>query len=88
MQSVLGGTPSQLSNKLPGFSDSSMGATDFLEKFPGMARLNSQSFLDSHSISPIDSETSGFSSGSDHLSDLLVRTLQIQCGTVQSKDRN
>ncbi|XP_057193605.1 cytoplasmic polyadenylation element-binding protein 1 isoform X1 [Triplophysa rosa] len=71
LQSVLGGTPSQLSKKLPSFSDSSMGATDFLEKFPGMARLNSQSFLDSHSISPIDSETSGFSSGSDHLSDLL-----------------
>jgi len=38
-----------------------------------MARLSSQSFLDSHSISPVDSETSGFSSGSDHLSDLLVR---------------
>ncbi|XP_051998347.1 cytoplasmic polyadenylation element-binding protein 1 isoform X1 [Xyrauchen texanus] len=71
LQGILG-TPSQLSNKLPSYSnESSIGATDFLEKFPGMARLNSQSFLDSHSISPVDSETSGFSSGSDHLSDLL-----------------
>uniref|UniRef100_A0A4W5QEC7 Cytoplasmic polyadenylation element binding protein 1 n=1 Tax=Hucho hucho TaxID=62062 RepID=A0A4W5QEC7_9TELE len=50
-------------------------AADFLEKFPGMARmtsrLDSRSFLDSRSSSPVDSETSGFSSGSDHLSDLL-----------------
>ncbi|XP_062327058.1 cytoplasmic polyadenylation element-binding protein 1 isoform X3 [Osmerus eperlanus] len=50
-------------------------AADFLDKFPGMARmggrLDSRSFLDSRSSSPVDSETSGFSSGSDHLSDLL-----------------
>lgn len=72
VQGILG-TPSQLSNKLPSYSEPSIGAADFLEKFPGMARLSSQSFLDSHSISPVDSETSGFSSGSDHLSDLLVR---------------
>ncbi|XP_059390374.1 cytoplasmic polyadenylation element-binding protein 1 isoform X3 [Carassius carassius] len=65
------GTPSHLSNRLPSYSEPSIGATDFLERFPGMARLNSQSFLDSNSISPVDSETSGFSSGSDHLSDLL-----------------
>uniref|UniRef100_A0A8C2GZL1 Cytoplasmic polyadenylation element binding protein 1b n=1 Tax=Cyprinus carpio TaxID=7962 RepID=A0A8C2GZL1_CYPCA len=70
LQGILG-TPSHLSNKLPSYSEPSIGATDFLERFPGMARLNSQSFLDSHSISPVDSETSGFSSGSDHLSDLL-----------------
>nr|XP_020461446.1 cytoplasmic polyadenylation element-binding protein 1 isoform X3 [Monopterus albus] len=48
---------------------------DFLEKFPGMARLanrlDSSSFLDSRSSSPEDSETSGFSSGSDHLCDML-----------------
>jgi len=71
VQGILG-TPS-VSNKRPSYSEPSIGATDFLEKFPGMARLSSQSFLDSHSISPVDSETSGFSSGSDHLSDLLVR---------------
>uniref|UniRef100_A0A8C2A032 Cytoplasmic polyadenylation element binding protein 1b n=1 Tax=Cyprinus carpio TaxID=7962 RepID=A0A8C2A032_CYPCA len=70
LQGILG-TPSRLSNKFPSYSEPSIGASDFLEKFPGMARLNSQSFLDSHSISPVDSETSGFSSGSDHLSDLL-----------------
>lgn len=50
---------------------------DFLEKFPSMARmanrLDSSSFLDSRSSSPEDSETSGFSSGSDHLCDMLVR---------------
>lgn len=49
---------------------------DFLEKFPSMARmanrLDSSSFLDSRSSSPEDSETSGFSSGSDHLCDMLV----------------
>lgn len=69
-------TPNQLSNKFPNYSEPSIGATDFLEKFPSMARLNSQSFLDTHSISPVDSETSGFSSGSDHLSDLLVGVLR------------
>ncbi|MEQ2215902.1 hypothetical protein XENOCAPTIV_007577 [Xenoophorus captivus] len=55
---------------------------DFLEKFPGMARmanrLDSSSFLDSRSSSPEDSETSGFSSGSDHLCDMLVRCM-IYC---------
>uniref|UniRef100_A0A4W4H2H4 RRM domain-containing protein n=1 Tax=Electrophorus electricus TaxID=8005 RepID=A0A4W4H2H4_ELEEL len=63
----------QLLNKPPVFSsnESSTGASDFLEKFPGLARMNSRSLLGSHSSSPVDSETSGFSSGSDHLSDLL-----------------
>lgn len=61
--------------KPPGYEP--MGtAADFLDKFPVMARmanrLDSRSFLDSRSSSPVDSETSGFSSGSDHLSDLLV----------------
>lgn len=54
---------------------------DFLEKFPSMARmanrLDSSSFLDSRSSSPEDSETSGFSSGSDHLCDMLVSTEQF-----------
>ncbi|XP_006629001.2 cytoplasmic polyadenylation element-binding protein 1a isoform X2 [Lepisosteus oculatus] len=49
--------------------------TDFLDRFPGMAprnsRLESRSLLDSRSSSPADSELSGFSSGSDHLCDLL-----------------
>ncbi|XP_077942120.1 cytoplasmic polyadenylation element-binding protein 1 isoform X1 [Gasterosteus aculeatus] len=53
---------------------------DFLEKFPSMARmasrLDSSSLLDSRSSSPEDSETSGFSSGSDHLCDMLS-TLRI-----------
>ncbi|XP_075713964.1 cytoplasmic polyadenylation element-binding protein 1 isoform X3 [Rhinoderma darwinii] len=34
-------------------------------------RLDSRSILDSRSSSPSDSDTSGFSSGSDHLSDLI-----------------
>ncbi|XP_076854471.1 cytoplasmic polyadenylation element-binding protein 1 isoform X1 [Brachyhypopomus gauderio] len=63
----------QLLNKPPVFSsnESCGGPSDFLEKFPGLARMNSRSLLGSHSSSPVDSETSGFSSGSDHLSDLL-----------------
>ncbi|XP_048825496.1 LOW QUALITY PROTEIN: cytoplasmic polyadenylation element-binding protein 1-like [Brienomyrus brachyistius] len=48
---------------------------DFQERFSNMARLSSRleshSLLDSRSSSPVDSETSGFSSGSDHLCDLL-----------------
>ncbi|XP_061617268.1 cytoplasmic polyadenylation element-binding protein 1-like isoform X3 [Phyllopteryx taeniolatus] len=53
---------------------------DFLEKFPAMARmanrLDSSSFLESRSSSPEDSELSGFSSGSEHLCDMLS-TLRI-----------
>uniref|UniRef100_A0A3Q4HYD6 Cytoplasmic polyadenylation element binding protein 1a n=1 Tax=Neolamprologus brichardi TaxID=32507 RepID=A0A3Q4HYD6_NEOBR len=60
--------------------DSMSMTADFLEKFPGVARmanrLDSCSFLDSRSSSPEDSETSGFSSGSDHLCDMLS-TLRI-----------
>ncbi|XP_051919128.1 cytoplasmic polyadenylation element-binding protein 1-like isoform X2 [Hippocampus zosterae] len=56
-------------------SESMSMTADFLEKFPGMARmanrLDSSCFLDSRSSSPEDSETSGFSSGSDHLCDVL-----------------
>ncbi|KAM3877496.1 cytoplasmic polyadenylation element-binding protein 1-like isoform 2-T2 [Diretmus argenteus] len=82
---LLGMLNSPLGNLLgkpPGYLPSEpMGTTaDFLDKFPGMARmanrLDSRSFLDSRSSSPVDSETSGFSSGSDHLCDLLS-TLRI-----------
>uniref|UniRef100_A0A3B5KZS3 RRM domain-containing protein n=1 Tax=Xiphophorus couchianus TaxID=32473 RepID=A0A3B5KZS3_9TELE len=68
---------SSILGKPPGYlPHESMNVTaDFLEKFPGMARmvnrLDSSSFLDSRSSSPEDSETSGFSSGSDHLCDVL-----------------
>lgn len=67
----------QLLNKPQGLitNEPSTGASDFLEKFPALARMNSRSLLGSHSSSPVDSETSGFSSGSDHLSDLLVSWL-------------
>ncbi|XP_066509964.1 cytoplasmic polyadenylation element-binding protein 1-like isoform X2 [Hoplias malabaricus] len=73
--SMLGmlGSPLSHLNKPQGFSsnESSGRPSDFLEKFPALARLNSRSLLGSHSSSPVDSETSGFSSGSDQLSDLL-----------------
>uniref|UniRef100_A0A669E495 Cytoplasmic polyadenylation element binding protein 1a n=1 Tax=Oreochromis niloticus TaxID=8128 RepID=A0A669E495_ORENI len=71
-----------LLGKPPGYlpPDSMSMTADFLEKFPGVARmanrLDSCSFLDSRSSSPEDSETSGFSSGSDHLCDMLS-TLRI-----------
>ncbi|KAK2524614.1 Cpeb1, partial [Columba guinea] len=49
--------------------------SDLSEKFstPMLrnSRLDSRSLLDSRSSSPSDSDTSGFSSGSDHLSDLI-----------------
>ncbi|XP_077375041.1 cytoplasmic polyadenylation element-binding protein 1-like isoform X2 [Festucalex cinctus] len=67
--SVLGKPPAYLP------SESLSMTADFLEKFPGMARmasrLDSSCFLDSRSSSPEDSETSGVSSGSDHLCDVL-----------------
>ena len=47
-----------------------------LDKFPAPSvrgsRLDTRPILDSRSSSPSDSDTSGFSSGSDHLSDLIV----------------
>ncbi|XP_013979405.2 cytoplasmic polyadenylation element-binding protein 1a isoform X2 [Salmo salar] len=46
-----------------------LGTTDLLAMFPGLS--HGRSFLDSRCSSPADSETSGFSSGSDHLSELL-----------------
>ncbi|CAB1323611.1 unnamed protein product [Coregonus sp. 'balchen'] len=53
-----------------------LGTTDLLAKFPGLSRggnprMEGHSLLDSRCSSPADSETSGFSSGSDHLSELL-----------------
>ncbi|KAM8876715.1 cytoplasmic polyadenylation element-binding protein 1-like isoform 3-T3 [Synchiropus picturatus] len=64
------------SNYLP--NENSVTA-DFLEKFPRMARmanrLDSSSFCEPHS-SPEDSDTSCFSTSSDHICDLLS-TLQI-----------
>ncbi|XP_021420738.2 cytoplasmic polyadenylation element-binding protein 1a isoform X2 [Oncorhynchus mykiss] len=53
-----------------------LGTTDLLAMFPGLShggnpRVEGRSFLDSRCSSPADSETSGFSSGSDHLSELL-----------------
>ncbi|XP_077420468.1 cytoplasmic polyadenylation element-binding protein 1-like isoform X2 [Vanacampus margaritifer] len=67
--SILGKPPAYLP------SESLSMTADFLEKFPGMARmasrLDSSCFLDSRSSSPEDSETSGVSSGSDHLCDVL-----------------
>uniref|UniRef100_A0AAQ5XRX8 RRM domain-containing protein n=1 Tax=Amphiprion ocellaris TaxID=80972 RepID=A0AAQ5XRX8_AMPOC len=82
MLGMLGSPFNSLLGKPPGYlPPESMSMTaDFLEKFPGMARmanrLDSSSFLDSRSSSPEDSETSGFSSGSDHLCDMLS-TLRI-----------
>ncbi|XP_061565383.1 cytoplasmic polyadenylation element-binding protein 1-like isoform X5 [Cololabis saira] len=82
MLGILNSPFSSLLEKPPGYlPHESMSMTaDFLEKFPGMARmtnrLDSSSFLDSRSSSPEDSETSGFSSGSDHLCDMLS-TLRI-----------
>uniref|UniRef100_A0A674BSL9 Cytoplasmic polyadenylation element binding protein 1a n=1 Tax=Salmo trutta TaxID=8032 RepID=A0A674BSL9_SALTR len=51
-----------------------LGTTDLLAMFPGLSHgglSHGRSFLDSRCSSPADSETSGFSSGSDHLSELL-----------------
>lgn len=78
--SILGKSPGYLPHE-------SMSMTaDFLEKFPGIARmanrLDSIPFLDSRSSSPEDSETSGFSSGSDHLCDMLVRDTQTPAAPV------
>ncbi|XP_034015946.1 cytoplasmic polyadenylation element-binding protein 1-like isoform X4 [Thalassophryne amazonica] len=77
MLSILNSPLGNILGKPPSYlpTESMSMTADFLEKFPGMARvanrLDSRSFLDSRSSSPVDSETSGFSSGSDHLCDLL-----------------
>ncbi|XP_056134106.1 cytoplasmic polyadenylation element-binding protein 1 isoform X2 [Lampris incognitus] len=81
MRGILNSPLGNLLGKPPAYLPEPMSTTaDFLEKFPVMARmanrLDSRSFLDSRSSSPVDSETSGFSSGSDHISDLLS-TLRI-----------
>lgn len=65
---VLGKTPLSFLSLDPLGSD--------LDKFPAPSvrgsRLDTRPILDSRSSSPSDSDTSGFSSGSDHLSDLIV----------------
>uniref|UniRef100_A0A8C9SX44 Cytoplasmic polyadenylation element binding protein 1b n=2 Tax=Scleropages formosus TaxID=113540 RepID=A0A8C9SX44_SCLFO len=76
MFGMLGRPLGNMLSKPPGLpSHKPQGAADFLDKFPGMARMNSRldsrSLLDSRCSSPADSETSGFSSSSDHLCDLL-----------------
>ncbi|KAM9825052.1 cytoplasmic polyadenylation element-binding protein 1-like isoform 2-T2 [Syngnathus typhle] len=77
MLGILNSPYSSILGKPPSYppSESVNMTADFLEKFPGMARmvtrLDSSCFLDSRSSSPEDSETSGFSSGSDHLCDVL-----------------
>nr|XP_051690202.1 cytoplasmic polyadenylation element-binding protein 1 isoform X2 [Oryctolagus cuniculus] len=49
--------------------------SDLVDKFPAPSvrgsRLDTRPILDSRSSSPSDSDTSGFSSGSDHFSDLI-----------------
>ncbi|XP_063202769.1 cytoplasmic polyadenylation element-binding protein 1 isoform X5 [Chroicocephalus ridibundus] len=78
-QSVLGMLNNPLGNVLGkppmGFLPLDPIGSDLSEKFstPTLrsSRLDSRSLLDSRSSSPSDSDTSGFSSGSDHLSDLI-----------------
>lgn len=78
-QSVLSMLSSPLGNVLGkpplGFLPLDPIGSDISEKFSAPAlrnsRLDSRSLLDSRSSSPSDSDTSGFSSGSDHLSDLI-----------------
>ncbi|XP_076863062.1 cytoplasmic polyadenylation element-binding protein 1a isoform X2 [Brachyhypopomus gauderio] len=57
-------------------SQGSLGGGDLLEHFPSLARMHPgiepRSLLNSGSSSPVNSETSGISSGSDHLSSLRV----------------
>ncbi|XP_078541110.1 cytoplasmic polyadenylation element-binding protein 1 isoform X4 [Lissotriton helveticus] len=77
--SVLGMLHSPLGNVLGkppmGFLPmDSLGSSDLVDKIPANLLRNSRldrSILDSRSSSPSDSDTSGFSSGSDHLSDLI-----------------
>lgn len=69
---VLGLWPSPLSSALDtlqGFQrQCSLGGGDLLDYFPSLTRMTeSLSLLNSGSSSPVDSETSGVSSGSDHL---------------------
>lgn len=69
---VLGLWPSPLASaldNLQGFqSQGPLGGGDLLEYFPGLTRMTeSLSLINSGSSSPVDSETSGISSGSDHL---------------------
>ncbi|XP_043933746.1 cytoplasmic polyadenylation element-binding protein 1 isoform X1 [Protopterus annectens] len=77
--SVLNMLSSPLENLLPkaplGFTSIDPIGTDLMDKLSSpvvrSTRMESRSVLDSRSSSPSDSDTSGFSSGSDHLSDLI-----------------
>ncbi|KAL0967897.1 hypothetical protein UPYG_G00259380 [Umbra pygmaea] len=95
--SMLGmlGSPS----KPPGFQPlEPTGPTDLLAKFCGLSsggkpHVDRRSFLDTRSSSPADSETSGFSSGSDHLSELLSSLrisppVPFMMSSVQQRDPN
>ncbi|XP_026856408.2 cytoplasmic polyadenylation element-binding protein 1a [Electrophorus electricus] len=57
-------------------SQGSLGGGDLLEHFPSLARIplgiEPRSLLNSGSSSPVNSETSGVSSASDHLSSLRI----------------
>lgn len=83
---------SSIIGKPPGYlpAESESMTADFLAKFDSMARMASHR-LDSRSSSPEDSETSGFSSGSDHLCDMLVRKWILSprcnpdCGSHRTK---
>lgn len=63
--------------------------SDLVDKFPAPSvrgsRLDTRPILDSRSSSPSDSDTSGFSSGSDHLSDLIVCNL-LQSGSGRARE--
>lgn len=76
---VLGKTPLSFLSLDPLGSD--------LDKFPAPSvrgsRLDTRPILDSRSSSPSDSDTSGFSSGSDHLSDLIVCNMLRNGGCVE-----
>lgn len=67
--------------------------SDLVDKFPApsvrRSRLDTRPILDSRSSSPSDSDTSGFSSGSDHLSDLIVcNLLGSGVGTASELERD
>ncbi|KAF7701792.1 cytoplasmic polyadenylation element-binding protein 1a [Silurus meridionalis] len=79
-KNMLGLWPSPLSSALDTLQgcQSSLGGGDLLECFPSLTRMTeSLSLLNSGSSSPVDSETSGFSSGSDHLVSNLKTSVRI-----------
>ncbi|KAM9496276.1 cytoplasmic polyadenylation element-binding protein 1a isoform 2-T2 [Clarias gariepinus] len=80
-ENLLGLWPSPFSSALDtlqGFQrQDPLGGGDLLEYFPDLTRITeSLSLLNSGSSSPVDSETSGISSGSDHLKEALLPSLE------------